>query len=104
MNTATYKSHYGWKSETAIDIGNCQEIRIVTMKRFGGALVTNAQCVRVEGDMISHMLFSDFSKSYKNVVVRCTEKTVLAQHTEVLDQIEQIKADCAAFYAGTHED
>ncbi len=100
MQTVTQKSaHYGWKSETGVDIGNDFEIRIVTMKRSNGSLTTNAQRVKVERGMISFMMFSDFSKTYATSTDRCTEKNVKSQHEAVLANIEQIKLDCAAFYA-----
>lgn len=100
MNTVTHKSaHYGWKSETAVVVDDTHEIRIVTMKRSNGFLVTNATRMKVENDMVSYMMFSDFSKNYKLTDVRCTEKNVIAQHNAVLADIEIIKADCAAFYA-----
>jgi hypothetical protein len=99
MNTKIYKdSHYGWKAETVVDLGDNKELRILTMKRSDGRLSTNAQRVTVDRGMISFMMFSDFSKTYKSAVVRCTEKNVTQQHNEVIALVEQIKKDCVSFY------
>lgn len=98
MKTVIDKSYYGWKAETAVDVGNDAEIHIVTMKRSSGAIITTAIRGKVKDDMFTYMPFSDFNKTYKVSNDRCTEKNVKLQHESVLADIEAIKADCVSFY------
>ena len=96
------KSHYGWKAESAIPLEGRYEIRIITLKRFGGKLVTTANRVEVAEDGHSHsyVMFGDFNESViSESPARVTEKTVNDQHGRALEQIDAIKARCAAFYA-----
>lgn len=96
--TQTSKTHYGWQSESTVDIGNGRALQILTMKRHSGAIVTSATCVKPERGGYSFMMGSDFNKSYKSTKNRCTEKNVVEQHNAVVADVDQIKADCEAFY------
>lgn len=98
IKTTTHKDFYGWKSESSLPLGDKLELRVTTRKMSSGALVTSAQRYRVENGMISFMMFSDFSKTYKSTKTRCTEKSVNTQHREVMMVIDQIKSDCENFY------
>lgn len=101
IKTFTVKSAYGWKSESLIPLDDKHEINVVTRKSFNGVLVTSANRVEIskDGDF-RYILFSDFSKDYKKTKIECTEKNVVAQHEEVLLNIDMIKQDCENFYKG----
>lgn len=95
-----YKSHYGWKAESNVDLFEGKVLNIVTMKRSSGQLVTTANAAQDLGDgSISYMMFQDFRV---NVVSsspkRVNEKVVLEQHNGVVQNIADVVAQAKAFY------
>jgi hypothetical protein len=99
------KGRDGWKAESSIPLEAPYALRITTSKGSRG-LSTSASRVKVEADLgtgftgFSFMMFQDFSKTVaENRAARCTENTVRLLHEEALAKLDQIKADCAAFYA-----
>ena len=100
MKTEVYKSIYGWKAETHIDLGNNRELHFTTMKRSSGVTTTQATVVKVEGTMISHMLFQDYSEAILSEKLgRVTEKAVREQHQIALLRLEEVKSKVRAHYA-----
>jgi len=100
--THIYKSHYGWRAQTDIPLGDGCDLQFVTLKRSSGRLVTTAQRCRVseDGQSSSFAPFSDFSEAViSEAPARVTEKIVADQHRRALQQLDAIKARCAAHYA-----
>lgn len=100
MKTEVYKSIYGWKAETHIDLGNNRELHFTTMKRSNGVTVTNANVVRVSDGMCSFVVFQDYSEAILSEKLgRVTEKAVREQHQKALLRLEEVKAKVRAHYA-----
>lgn len=98
--TSIYKSHYGWRAQTTIDLGAGRVLDFVTLKRSNGALVTTAQCGRSDGNFFSFVVFQDFSERViTEAPARVTEKVVADQHRRALLQLDSIKERCANYYA-----
>jgi hypothetical protein len=89
-----------WMAEDHIDLGNNQQLTILTMKRYNGIVSTTAQVGRVEGDVVSFYPFSDYNAVLvSDRDMRCTAKNVATAHGEIMSTIDQIKAEALAFYA-----
>ena len=98
--TQIYKSHYGWRAQTTIDLGAGRVLDVVTLKRSNGALVTTAHCGRSDGNFFSFVMFQDFSERViTETPARVTEKVVADQHRRALLQLDAIKERCANHYA-----
>lgn len=98
--TQIYKSHYGWRAQTTIDLGAGRVLDFVTLKRSNGALVTTATCGKSDGNFFSFVMFQDFNERViTETPARVTEKVVADQHRRALLQLDAIKARCAAHYA-----
>lgn len=98
--TQIYKSHYGWRAQTTIDLGAGRVLDFVTLKRSNGALATTAQCGTSDGNFFSFVVFQDFSERViTETPARVTEKVVADQHRRALLQLDAIKARCADHYA-----
>lgn len=98
--THIYKSHYGWRAQTTIDLGAGRVLDVVTLKRSNGALVTTAQCGKSDGNFFSFVMFQDFSERViTETPARVTEKVVADQHRRALLQLGAIKERCTAHYA-----
>ena len=87
------------KAETKLPLQEKQVLHIHTYKDSKGALVTFASVHTVEGNMLTHRCFRDYSKCMAREDVRCTEKNVRAQHDRVLAAIDTITADVQRHYA-----
>ena len=91
-----YKSHYGWCAESEVAVGE-RVVRITTMKRSNGQLATIATAGKVNGISFSFVLFQDFNKVLLQEKVRCTEKSVKAQHDQI--DYNKLTQEVEAFYA-----
>lgn len=104
LNTIVKKSAYdGLKATTDISLSDKLELRILSYKRSNGDLVTTATVSTVERSggyaTRSHKLFTDYNKTWlESKVSRLTEKVLLSQHNNVLEQLEAIKEDVKNFY------
>lgn len=101
QTSVSKSSHYGWKAETSIPLGNNRYIELTTMKRGNGGIQTVAICCKVENGMSSYVLYQDF---YKIVLpgstgLRSTEKNVKAQHAVALLAAPQLIEEVKAYYA-----
>lgn len=93
------KTSYGWRGHTVYPLSNGRELSIVTNKNFHGDLVTNATAGRVDDDLFTFVLLSDFSERVTWSVLRCTEKNVREQHAHALAQETGLIARAEAHYA-----
>ena len=91
-----YKGHYGWCAETDIPVGE-RVVRITTMKRSNGMLATTASAGKQDGYSFTFVVFEDFSKTLCLQKVRCSEKTVRLQHSQV--DTTALVAEVESYYA-----
>jgi hypothetical protein len=99
MGIVTVKSSVGWVAETKIDRVDGTQLRIITRKSASGTIYTFASRFVVESGMATHVPFLDFSKVYMTSTGKCTEKKVATQQYQVLQRLDEIKADCNTFYS-----
>lgn len=98
--THTTKGRNGWESQTDIELGDMRLLRITTNKSDRGGVQSSARVHQIEGDFLKTELFGDFSRGLaSNTALRCLEKTVAAQHHCVLQMLEPLRVEIAAFYA-----
>ena len=101
MKTISYKGHNGWRASTEIDLSNSQVLTISTIKTPGGALTTRAFVSKSEGGFLHHIIGKDYSRYVQSSnPSRITEKAVLIQHNNVLEQdsIDAIKVNVEVYY------
>lgn len=100
MKTEVYKSIYGWKAETHIDLGNSRELHFTTMKRSSGFTLTTANCITVKDGFNTFAPFTDYSDNVlAQKLDRVTEKAVREQHQKALLRLEEVKSKVRAHYA-----
>lgn len=99
--TKAFKNMRGeWKCEDEVALPDNCVLRISTHKTYGGELVTSATAGKVEGGFFSYMMYQDYSKRVLTFrYPRITAKVIETQHATVMEQIEDVKASVAAFYA-----
>lgn len=99
------QGYHGWEATTQIDLQDGYALRILTMKRHGGMLVTTASRVKLEeGGGFSHFPMDDFSQVIISRKVRVTSGAVQLQHDNALEQVSEIKARMVAFYASKEKE
>jgi hypothetical protein len=102
---ATIKGPTGWTAPTYINYGGGAELHIVTHKSLSGIISTFVEILPtrfvMESGIVRYAARSDFRKTYMTSTGKCTEKKVAMQQYEGLQRLDEIKADCAAFYAAT---
>jgi len=102
MNTQIFKGRDGWEATTNIDLDGGQTAQITTCKRYNGKIETHVSVGTIKRDAnftsFTHAIFSDYSKCFASDKMRCTDKSVNAQHQFVLNSWETIKADIVVFY------
>jgi len=92
-----YKNAYnGWCAESTVPVGD-RVIRITTMKRSNGMLATTASAGKQDGYSFTFVVFEDFSKTLCLQKVRCSEKAVRLQHSQV--DTTALVAEVEAYYA-----
>lgn len=98
MNTDTRKTHWGWKSESQIQISDTMRLTILTMKRHNGVLATTAQASRLENGFYYYTM-GDYSKQVLHSnPSRCTRQTVEMQHERVMQNLDVIIDAVENFY------
>jgi hypothetical protein len=99
MQTVTRKDYYGsWTSKSQMDLPDNWVLQIHTSKVSNGTLVTTATVHKVEGNSMTHRMFTDYSKRIAVEKIRCTEKNVIAQHTAALALLDQVLSEVNAKY------
>lgn len=99
MKTVTRKDYYGsWTSKSQMDLQDNWVLQIHTSKVSNGLLVTTATVLKVEGVLMTHRMFTDYSKRIASEKIRCTEKNVIAQHTAALAILDQVLLEVNAQY------
>jgi hypothetical protein len=78
-----------------------QRLVLSTYKREGGGLVSFAMCDVDHDGMTTFAMFQDYSVRVITAPgVRCTEKSVTAQHAEALKRIPEVLELVKLHYAG----
>ena len=99
MKTAYFKGYYGHQAETGMDLPDNRFLKITTMKRSSGNLVTTATVGKSSGNSFSFVMFEDFNKTLLHEKVRVTEKAVKNQHDKALENLDALKAEIAEYYS-----
>ena len=103
MQATISKGREGWEAETEIALDAPFVLEIRTYKSQRG-LVSNVTRFKKENGGKSFIMFGDFVENLILSKDRCTEKTVIAQHTAAMSDLEGIKSRCAAFYDAKRAD
>lgn len=98
MAMITKSAHYGWTVVSYLEFRGDLRIKLTTMKRHSGKLVTTASAMKNDGAFESHMMYADFSQNVISETVRVTEKAALAQHNAALAVRDEIIAAASAHY------
>ena len=98
MDGVLYKGRNGWQMETCFPLPGGRELSFSTSKRHDGTLCTTASVSKLEGSFRTFVMFQDYSKIIRREKVRCTDKTVQAQHLDALKDKDIIMAEVKAQY------
>lgn len=103
MAMITKSVHYGWTVVSYLEFRGDLRIKLTTMKRHSGKLVTTASAMRQDGAFESHMMYADFSQNVISETVRVTEKAALDQHNRVIAMRDEIIAMAKQHYEAKGE-
>lgn len=109
MQTRHFKGREGYQAETNIplpELGLDRFIKLSTYKSSRKGVQTVATVVKIHADQLgfSYVMFHDYSKTRAhNTELRCTEKTVAAQHAAVLSELDALLQDVRQFYMAKGE-
>jgi len=93
------KGSDGYKATTIIKLDDEKQLQILTMKRWGGQLITTATVMINENGILTHKMYGDYSASILfETIPRITSKAVIAQHEKALTILETIKDAVTSFY------
>lgn len=92
---ALYKGRNGWKVETSFPLPGDRELNFNTSKRHDGTLRTTASVIKRDGVCLIIVMFQ---KTLRHEAVRCTAKTVQAQHRDALKDKDTVMAEVMALY------
>ena len=93
-----YKGRSGWQVETRFPLPDGRELSFSTSKRPDGTLCTTASVSKRDGLCRTFVMFQDYMKTIRREKVRCTDKTVQAQHLDALKDKDAIMAEVKAQY------
>ena len=98
MDSVLVKGRNGWQMETCFALPGDRELSFLTSKRHDGFLCTTASVSKRDGMFRTFVMFQDYMKTIRREKVRCTEKTVQAQHLDALKDKDAIMAEVKAQY------
>ena len=98
MDGVLVKGRSGWQVETCFPLPDGRELSFSTSKRPDGSLCTTASVSRIEGLGRIFVMFQDYMKTIRREKVRCTAKTVQAQHLDALEDKDIVMAEVKAQY------
>ena len=94
-----FKTAFGWRALTAVQLDDVTRISIGTMKRSSGLITTTVTGSRKEGEMYYFTVTKDYQMTWAVTGGKATEKAITTQHKLVIAEIEKIIAECVVFYA-----
>jgi hypothetical protein len=86
------------RAENYVPIAGGRQLQVSTSK-YGKKLCTVVTAVKVDGNTVTWIPFSDYNKRVTEREVRATENVIVAQQRDVLNNIEQFVKEAEAFYA-----
>ena len=89
-----------WQASSQLPLVDNLVLKIETMKRSSGTVVTTVTANRLERGFLIYTMGKDFALNVNSSVVRCTEKLVTELHLDALAKIESIKAQALNHYQG----
>lgn len=92
------KGRSGWQMETCFTLPDGRELSFSTRKRHDGSLCTTASVNKRDGMYRTFVMFQDYTKTIRREKVRCTDKTVQAQHLDALEVKDIVMAEVKAHY------
>ena len=93
-----YKGRNGWQVRTCFPLPDGRELSFSTSKRHDGLLCTTASVSKRDGMFRTFVMFQDYMKTILREKVRCTAKTVQAQHLDALKYKDIVMAEVKAQY------
>jgi hypothetical protein len=92
--------HGGWAAESHHPLVGNRQLRLYTMKRASGRIVTTANVETIEtGGWTSFAPFSDFNTAVIATNGRATKSTIEQQHADALVHLEDLKTRALAHRA-----
>jgi len=101
MNTHTRKTHWGWQTESQIQISDTVRLNIVTMKRHTGLIATTAQASRLENGFYYYTMGDYSQRVLHSKQPRCTRQAIEMQHSRVMDNLDVLVEAVENFYGVT---
>jgi len=98
MDGVLVKGRSGWQVETCFPLPDGRELSFSTSKRHDGSLCTTASVLWRVGLCHTFVMFQDYMKTIRREKVRCTYKTVQAQHLDALKDKDIVMAEVKAQY------
>lgn len=98
MDGVLVKGRSGWQVETCFPLPDGRELSFSTSKRHDGTLCTTASVSKRDGLRRTFLMFQDYMKTIRREKVRCTDKTVQAQHLDALKDKDAVMAEVKAQY------
>jgi len=92
------KTKDGYQAISMIPFDNERDMRIATMKTFGGELATSATVVTKTEMGFTYMMYQDYSALMEREKVRVTSKAVKEQHERALAKIDAYTRAAWQFY------
>ena len=92
------KGRSGWQAETCFPLPDDRELSFSTSKRPDGSLCTTARVSKRDGVFRTFVVFQDYMKTIRREKVRCTDKTVQAQHLDALKDKDIVMSEVKAQY------
>lgn len=97
----------GWQAESRLKLSDGRELEITTHKGWNGELESRAKIYHIDGYFRTHKFIfgdeggkeGDYSRKLLATKERCTEKSVRAQHSQAIAQLDTILAEVEAHYA-----
>ena len=98
MDGALVKGRSGWQVETCFPLPDGRELSFSTSKRHDVLVCTTASVSKRDGVYRTFVMFQDYMKTIRREKVRCTDKTVQAQHLDALKDKDIVMAEVKAQY------
>ena len=98
MDGVLVNGRSGWQMETCFPLPDGRELSFSTSKRHDGSLCTTASVSKCVDLGRTFVIFQDYMKLVRHLNVRCTDKTVQAQHLDALKDKDIVMAEVKAQY------
>lgn len=86
-----------WKAESEKEF-NGRVLKLLTMRRSNGELVTTVQAVKNDGAFTVYRPFYDYNQTLHRERVRLTQAACTAQHLKWHERLDELAVDAERFY------